>query len=319
VLVDPESRRARSIVEPSDDSLLQPVVAPDGTRIAFYRGSEKSGEGLWTVSLRDGAQKRIGDRAELPFGWSPDGAQIFATEVDFAANKASRIVAYPSGGGERTLVTRLPAPDGADAVALVPGTGQLLALVSTSRSDVWVASEDDLPIARGFTPVVAPAKQETMPRPAPLNLGFEEGQPGQPPPGWIIKEGARLSIVAEDAREGKRCALLEGQESVTTGQRLIAKPYAGRRVRLSAWVRTEPESPDVRAELWLNVRRTDGTTGFAADMADRPIRSRRWARYEITGTIDPDAERIDFGLVLYGQGRAWLDGVAFGRIDERSP
>ena len=56
--------------------------------------------------------------------------------------------------------------------------------------------------------------------------------------------------------------------------------------------------------------RQTGQMGFFDNMNDRPIRSKDWQRFEIVGDIARDAERINFGLMLMGRGKAWLDSVA---------
>jgi len=43
-------------------------------------------------------------------------------------------------------------------------------------------------------------------------------------------------------------------------------------------------------------------------MSDRPIRSREWREYEITGRVDSDARMVFFGAILSGNGKSWWDG-----------
>jgi hypothetical protein len=54
---------------------------------------------------------------------------------------------------------------------------------------------------------------------------------------------------------------------------------------------------------------------FRDDMADRPITTRQWQEYEIVGEVPEDAEMIDYGLALVGDGRAWIDAVSV-EVDE---
>jgi C-terminal processing protease CtpA/Prc len=56
--------------------------------------------------------------------------------------------------------------------------------------------------------------------------------------------------------------------------------------------------------------------GFFDNMNDRPIRSAEWAYYEITGEVAPDAESLNFGMMLQGSGKAWLDDVTLEALGE---
>ncbi len=81
----------------------------------------------------------------------------------------------------------------------------------------------------------------------------------------------------------------------------------GRRIRLSAWLKTDARSDADTATLQLNVVRAEGRAGFADDMNDRPIRSHVWTRYEIEGDVADDAEWITFTGVASGQAPVWFD------------
>ncbi len=87
-------------------------------------------------------------------------------------------------------------------------------------------------------------------------------------------------------------------------QAIAARPLRGKRVRFRAAVRVEGQ-----AQLWLRVDRQDRAIGFFDNMRDRPIRSAEWNEYEIEGPVADDAEEIYFGMMLIGEGKAWLDAV----------
>jgi C-terminal processing protease CtpA/Prc len=158
--------------------------------------------------------------------------------------------------------------------------------------------------------------------PAPTNLDFEQGRPGEEPPGWrspsLAKDnGYTARIVTDNPRSGKQAALvaLEGErkDANAFGNLLTffdATPYRGKRFRFRAAVRTEVSGAS-RAALWLRVDREGGAPGFFDNMADRPIRSAEWQTYEITGDVAPDAKAIFLGLMLQSAGKAWIDDVSF--------
>ncbi|HEY6122184.1 MAG TPA: hypothetical protein VIV66_19660, partial [Pyrinomonadaceae bacterium] len=158
-------------------------------------------------------------------------------------------------------------------------------------------------------------------QPHPVNLDFEQGIVGQVPQGWTAPTRANYpaELTEEQPKSGKRSALLR---SVSTGpaggsefgnlmQAIDAASLRGRRVRFRAAVRVESAQPVARAQLWLRVDRSANKMGFFDNMGDRPITSGEWQYYEIVGDVDQDAAVINFGMILLGKGKAWLDDVSF--------
>jgi C-terminal processing protease CtpA/Prc len=150
-----------------------------------------------------------------------------------------------------------------------------------------------------------------------VNLDFELGALGQVPDGWrcptTVGWGAELT--AEQPKSGKYAALLKSKESAGPGapfgnlmQAIDATPFRGRRVRFRASVRVEGGMG--RAQLWMRVDRAGNKPGFFDNMGSRPITSSQWREYEIVGDVEEDAEVLSIGMLLIGQGRAWLDAVA---------
>ena len=160
------------------------------------------------------------------------------------------------------------------------------------------------------------------PAAAAQNLDLEaDGKPGDTPPGWYVPTAAReagyhVSLADEKPYAGKRCVVVEGKPKSPQGfgnvmQRIDARPYRGKRVRLRAAVRNGGPAP---AALWLRVDRKDGVMGFFDNMMDRPITATEWRQYEIVGDVDDDAEALNFGMMVIGEGRAWLDAVTLDVI-----
>jgi C-terminal processing protease CtpA/Prc len=168
----------------------------------------------------------------------------------------------------------------------------------------------------------AQAAQAPAPLPAPINLDFEQGQPGEVPPGWFNSSFAKnngytAKIVTEKPEAGRQAVqvALEGErkDSNAFGNLLTyfdATPYRGKRIRFRAAVRAEVSGGN-QAALWLRVDREGGAMGFFDNMADRPIRSSEWKTYEITGEVAPDAKTIFLGLMLLSEGKAWIDSASF--------
>src|SRR4029079_4280758 len=105
------------------------------------------------------------------------------------------------------------------------------------------------------------------PTPLAVNLGFDEGNAGEEPPGWRVaaqskNAGFRTAIVGEPCVTG-RCVRVERREerpgSSGTGvlaQRIDATPYRGHRIRLRGKLRSELTDLGTfnsTAQLWLRV------------------------------------------------------------------
>lgn len=155
------------------------------------------------------------------------------------------------------------------------------------------------------------------------NLKLEDGRVGEVPPGWFVLGSAPgAGFTAQWQHDGCRgtlaCAVLASPASPipesfgTLMQSFAALPFRGQQVRLRAWIRLEKKSPADRAQMLLHVTRPNFQPGFADNMANRPIVTEEWGQYEIRGEVAPDAETIQIGLTLYGQGRAWIGDVEFG-------
>src|SRR5262249_20015886 len=146
------------------------------------------------------------------------------------------------------------------------------------------------------------------------NLDLESAEASGEPTGWIVPPvvrdgGYRVRVVDEKPHGGKHCVLVEGAPK--TGnifgnvlQRIDATPYRGKKVRLRATVRAQG-----RAQLWMRADLANGDLGFFDNMDDRPITSGDWREYTIEGEIEKDAAVLNFGMMLIGEGKAWLDDV----------
>jgi C-terminal processing protease CtpA/Prc len=159
---------------------------------------------------------------------------------------------------------------------------------------------------------LAPASAQS----APANPGFEEGAPTLTAWAFRPQPSYEFALDSVDAHEGRWAARLTGQGGEAPPnafgnllQRVDAAPYRGRRVRYRAWVRTALTAG--RAGLWMRVDRADGTTGFFDRMDARPITGRTgWTQYDIVGEVAPDAQAIYVGLLVIGQGPAWVDAAS---------
>ena len=118
-----------------------------------------------------------------------------------------------------------------------------------------------LPASGPALAAIEPAVPAPPPPGPPRNLDFEEGEPGQLPPGWTVSqqnpEAGFAGRLAEKAQSGRRCAELaragEPENPWAFGaleQAIDAAPYRGKRVRMRAAARAElPDGEIGRAHV----------------------------------------------------------------------
>lgn len=159
----------------------------------------------------------------------------------------------------------------------------------------------------------------------PYNLDFEEGSPGTLPLGWVlpayaVKKGYEAEVSTESPKSGNKCFLLRHfTDSLdvlgSVMQTIDAKPYRGKLIRFRAAVRAEIMGPRGSAHLWLRAHLPDNCPGFEDLNELHPVVINNWEYYEITGKIDKNAEVLNFGLMLIGNGKAWIDDASLVIID----
>jgi hypothetical protein len=123
-----------------------------------------------------------------------------------------------------------------------------------------------------------------------------------------------VSIVAA-AHTGKNAALLACLATKPSGfgtlmQMFDATKYRGKRIRLTAYVKTL----DVTGwtGLWMRVDGSSGPSLAFDNMQDRPIKgTTSWAQYNVVLDVPDGAQAIAFGVLLYGTGSAWVDDFDF--------
>ena len=171
-----------------------------------------------------------------------------------------------------------------------------------------------------------PLRQTVETPPAsPRNLDLQEGTPGSVPPGWHLPPGSvtySAELRATGCKSGPRCAVVLVPPDAPAGsfgnlmQSFDARQYRGLTVRLHAWLRVDPVLPGNRAQLWLRTDRQNGPTGFSDNMEKRAVTSGEWTECQIQGRIDVDATMISFGVLAFGSGGAWIDGIGFEIVPE---
>lgn len=152
-----------------------------------------------------------------------------------------------------------------------------------------------------------------------LNLDFEAfAEPPGIPNGWGGGgEGYELASDAEAAKTGRRSGRIRytgntkarsrGFGSLT--QCIEAEKYRSQRVRYRGYLRTE-KAVTGRAALWMRIEGTDGGVIAFDNMRDRRVHGTTgWKRHEVVLDVPAEAATMCFGMLLKGDGSAWVDDL----------
>jgi hypothetical protein len=208
--------------------------------------------------------------------------------------------------GVATWGSQSIARDGAAA-----GTGRDLSL---ARDDVPAPAR---PVAPLVAPEVGDAGAQDEGRPA-------AAAPAHPPADWGGGgEGYELTRDEAVKHSGQASGSIRSLRDEANGfgtftQGFWANRYRGRRLRISAYARSE--GVEGWAGLWMRIDGRD-KGGIAFDnMQGRPIKgTTEWRKYEVVLDVPEEAEDIFFGFLLAGKGRAWVDDIAFEVVGKDVP
>lgn len=146
------------------------------------------------------------------------------------------------------------------------------------------------------------------------------------PTGWFLSGSKPASyevgIDAQAAYNGHPSAYLKAKVADTGGfgtlsQAFRADKYAGKRLRLSAFAKSDGVVDG--AGLWLRVDKDKDIVAMD-NMQDRPIKGTTgWQKYELVLDVPQDATGIFFGVLLSGQGTVWLNSAKFEVVGANVP
>ena len=147
-----------------------------------------------------------------------------------------------------------------------------------------------------------------------------------PPRGWYVAGDSPTAyesgIDTQATYNGHPSAYLKAKMPGVEGfgtlmQDFRAELYLGKRVRFSAFVKTE--SAQDWAGLWMRVDK--GSKQLAFDnMQARPIKSTTaWRKYEVVLDVPQEATGIFFGVLLSRSGTVWLSDAKFEIVGSNIP
>ena len=156
-------------------------------------------------------------------------------------------------------------------------------------------------------------------------LGIGAAIAGETPKGWFAAgshpKDYEMSTDPKVTHEGKasaslKCVAAKPEGFGTLMQGFQADAYRGKRVRMSAFVKSSEVSG--WSGLWMRVDGTDQGRSLAFDnMQDRAIRgTTEWTKYEVVLDVPEQAQYIAFGVLLNGAGQVWFDDFKFDVVEK---
>src|SRR5664279_2125477 len=157
-------------------------------------------------------------------------------------------------------------------------------------------------------------------------LTLSAAYPGRSAAEWIMAgsnpTSYEMGIAPGGGQNRGPAGYLKSREPVkgfgTMMQQFAADDYLGRRVRFSASVRTENVAG--WAGIWMRTDSADRTGLTFDNMEDRPIKGTTgWTPIAVVLDVPANATRISFGVLVSGEGAAWLDNVKFEAVPGSVP
>lgn len=160
----------------------------------------------------------------------------------------------------------------------------------------------------------------------PTNLNFEFPVLRQDsiPTAWNISEKSMSrgykAKVSTDAYSGKYSLMIYNDSAKylqgaggLIDQEISPNAYLGKRIKLSAFCKSVLSDKASKAVLWIKVY--DDQRTFSELTCDLPNQN-DWKQYSVEAEIPTNAVKIEYGLMLNGAGKIWIDDVEFGLSGE---
>jgi len=140
---------------------------------------------------------------------------------------------------------------------------------------------------------------------------FESDAPGSTPAGWWGGSGGAVQVDGSVAHAGQHSVRIEpkaeGEKSFSTLTKTLPMEFAGGVIEWRGFLKTENVSDF--AGLWMREDK-DGATAEFDNMQKRNINGTTgWTEYSITLPLHPGAQRLVFGVLVSGTGKAWVDDL----------
>lgn len=146
--------------------------------------------------------------------------------------------------------------------------------------------------------------------------------------GWFLAGNDPVSYVNaldpdikhEGAPSARLASVAPSKGFGTMMQSFDATDYAGKRLRLSGWVKAKGVAG--WAGLWMRVDDGSAPVKILAfdNMQSRAIKGTLdWAHHNVVLDVAPEAKAISIGILLSGQGSVWVSDVKVEVVPETVP
>nr|WP_216671493.1 AraC family transcriptional regulator [Saccharibacillus qingshengii] len=162
-----------------------------------------------------------------------------------------------------------------------------------------------------------------------LSMQTKPDQTASPIKGWFMSGSHpfhyEMGVDRKTVHRGTGSGYLKSVSADSPGQfgtmmqAFRADAYKGKRIRLSAFVKTEAVKRGFAA-LWMRVDADDGESLQFDNMANRTLTGTRdWNHYAIVLDVPGRSDQISFGVLLSGSGQVWVDGFVFEEVPDTVP
>jgi AraC-like DNA-binding protein len=148
-------------------------------------------------------------------------------------------------------------------------------------------------------------------------------------PGWIVTgtvtQKYEVGFDNEVFFKGTKSVFLRSMDMefevgdyCTVMQQFKAKNYVGKRVRFSAFVKTNGVSG--WGGLWMRIDNVTSNVIKIDNMQDRAIKGNvDWNYYSVVLDVPESSAIINIGMLAYGIGELWMDNISFNVVDRNVP
>lgn len=147
------------------------------------------------------------------------------------------------------------------------------------------------------------------------------------PEGWVMAgtnpQGYNFNLDKTQGQPMPSARLLSNAKSIdaefgTLMQSFVPDEYLGKRVKLSAWVKSKNISN--WSGLWMRIDTESKKSKAFDDMANRAIHGNtQWKKYSIVLDVAEDAKNLSYGILIAGPGEVWVDNFEFAIVDDSIP
>jgi hypothetical protein len=129
-------------------------------------------------------------------------------------------------------------------------------------------------------------------------------------------ESYKVDLENSNVYNGEKSALIESIESEINGfgtimQSCSTSEYLGKKIKMSGFIKTENVSN--WSGMWLRIdSKKSQSRKYFDNMRDRQIKgTTNWTKYEIIMNVPTNSNDMNFGVLLNGTGKVWIDNISF--------